>query len=146
MKTIIFLAAFLVTGCGPVPGGSLNGTVMDVPETWQEIVSDNQLCEIESRPKDPHSIQVECFLYEDNLYVQSHRYVNASWWPTKSWALIWQEYPGVTVRLGESLFLVNAVKITDTALRKSVLKLRGYDPVPEGIVLFKFENPKNPGL
>ncbi|MFP6808816.1 MAG: hypothetical protein VB957_16800 [Pseudomonadales bacterium] len=144
MKVLVLLTALLVTGCGPIPGGSLSGTMTDVPDSWQEILSDNQICEIESRLEDPHSIQVECFLYEDDVYVQSHRYVDASWWPTESWALIWQQHPGITVRFEESLFLMDAVRITDLELRETVLKLRGYDPVPDGIVLFRFDKAKNP--
>jgi hypothetical protein len=65
--------------------------------------------------------------------------VNASWWPTKSWAVIWTEEPAVRVRIDDALYEVDAVAVSDAATRESVLKFRGYDPVPEGIVLFRFD-------
>ena len=65
---------------------------------------DHALCEIESRPSDPHSIQLDCFTYEGSLYVQSHRWAQASWWPVKSWAVVWLEHPDVRVRIGDSLY------------------------------------------
>ena len=56
-----------------------------------------------------------------------------------SWAAVWIENPDVTVRLGDDLFKVTAVRVSDAAEREPVLRFRGYDPVPEGIVLFRFE-------
>lgn len=71
--------------------------------------------------------------------MQSHRWANASWWPTKSWAVIWAEQPGVRVRIDDALYEVDAVKVSDAEKRETVLKFRGYDPVPEGIVVFRFD-------
>ena len=34
---------------------------------------------------------------------------------------------------------MTAVRVADAAQREPVLRFRGYDPVPEGIVLFRFE-------
>ena len=140
MKRMAFLALALALGCGPVPGGSLSGTVTPPPATWAaEMPSGRRICEVESRPEKPHSIQVECFLYEGQLFAQSHRWALSSWWPVESWAAIWIAHPEVRVRLGGELFELEAVHVTDAAQREAILRFRGYDPVPPGIVLFRFE-------
>jgi hypothetical protein len=91
------LALWLATGCGPVPGGSLGGTTAQPPGDWSTALEgDRAFCEIESRPADPHSIQLECFE-------------------------------------------LRAVHVTEPALRESVLRFRGYDPVPAGIALFRLD-------
>jgi hypothetical protein len=134
------LAALLVAACGPVPGGSLRGSVAPVPAEWSAALPEGRkFCEVESRPERPHSIQLECFLYEDALFVQSHRWALASWWPVESWASIWIAHPEVRVRLDGKLYELKAVHVTDPALREPVLRYRGYDPVPAGIALFRLE-------
>ena len=134
------LALLLALGCGPVPGGALGGTVTPQPPDWSAALGgDRALCEIESRPEAVHSIQLECFVVDGVLYAQSHRWALAEWWPTESWAAIWLEHPDVRVRLGERIYALRAVRVTDPVLREPILKDRGYDPVPDGIVLFRFE-------
>jgi hypothetical protein len=123
-----------------VPGGSLRGEVAAVPADWSAVLEDGkEFCEIESRPEDPHSIQVECFLHEGDLFAQSHRWALASWWPGESWAEIWIAHPEVEVRMDGRLYALRAVRVADPGLREPILRLRGYDPVPDGIVLFRFE-------
>jgi hypothetical protein len=97
------------------------------------------LCEIESRPSDPHSIQLDCFLYQGHINVQSHRWALESWWPVESWASIWIQDPMVRLRIGRRLFDLRAVHISDPAEREAILAYRGYDPVPGGIAAFRFE-------
>jgi hypothetical protein len=128
----------LGTACGPIPGGSLSGTVTPAPNDWVSAVPDKRFCEIESRPVDPHSIQLECFRFEDGLYVQSHRWALASWWPVTSWAAVWIEHPDVRVRIDDAIYELRASRVTEPAERTAILKLRGYDPPPDGIVVFRF--------
>jgi hypothetical protein len=133
-------ALLLALGCGPVPGGELSGAVAPAPASWTDALGgDRKFCEIESRPEDPHSIQLECFVVGGALYAQSHRWALAGWWPTQSWAAIWLEHPDVKVRIDDRLYELRAVRETDAAVREPILKDRGYDPVPDGIVLFRFE-------
>ena len=128
-----------LTACGPVPGGALGGAVRSMPGDWTTIMEgDRALCEVESRPANPHSIQLDCFVYEGELHVQSHRWALASWWPVESWAAIWILDPNVRVRIGQQLFDVHAVHVSDPIGRAKVLKFRGYDPVPDGIAVFRF--------
>jgi len=134
------LALALLAACGPVPGGSLGGQPADVPADWSSAVEGGHtFCEVESRPEDPHSIQLDCFLYDGSLYVQSHRWAQASWWPVTSWAAVWLKQPEVQVRIGDALYPLVATPVTEEPKRETILAFRGYDPVPAGIVLFRFD-------
>ena len=136
----IFLTSFGLVACGPVPGGTLSGTPTRAPEDWSTLLDEGHgFCEIESRPSEPHSIQLDCFLYQDQIYVQSHRWALESWWPVESWASIWVQAPMVRLRIGRQIFELRAVHISDPAERLGVLKFRGYDPIPNGIAAFRFE-------
>jgi hypothetical protein len=141
LRALAAAAALLAAaGCGPLPGGRLSGNAAPLPADWSAALGgDRALCEIESRPADPHSIQLECFLYDGKLFAQSHRWALARWWPVESWAAIWIAQPDVRVRIDGSLYDLRAIHVTDSAQRESVLRHRGYDPVPDGIAVFRFE-------
>jgi hypothetical protein len=137
---ILGLGLALLAACGPIPGGSLSGNVRQAPSAWTAVLEDGKgFCEIESRPADPHSIQLECFVYEGALYAQSHRWALESWWPVESWAAVWLEHPDVRVRIDDAIYELRAVRVADASVRDPVLKLRGYEPPPDGIVLFRFD-------
>jgi len=140
VRRVAALVWLLALGCGPVPGGSLGGELAPAPGDWLGVLGgDRAFCEIESRPADPHSIQLECFVVDGALHAQSHRWALADWWPVESWAEIWLASPDVRVRVGDALYELRAVPVRDPALREPILRARGYDPVPDGIVLFRFE-------
>ncbi len=77
-------------------------------------------CEIESRPANPHSIQLDCFLFEGSLYVQSHRWSLARWWPVQSWAAVWLEHPDVRVRIADAIYELEARRVTEGPEREAV--------------------------
>jgi hypothetical protein len=45
----------------------------------------------------------------------------------------------MAIRVGSSLFELTAVHVTDASEREPVLAARGYEPVPDGIALFRFD-------
>jgi hypothetical protein len=133
----VVAALLLAAGCGPVPGGRLRGEVEPPPADWAPFTEGlSGICEIESRPEDPHSIQLQCYEFDGALYVHSHRWALASWYPFTSWAAIWLDHPEVRVRFGDSLYELHAERVVDAPLREEILHSRGYDPVPDGILLF----------
>ena len=136
-RVMMILTVLLLGACGPVPGGLLAGTRSATPESWHDVMGDTKICEVQSRPAKPHSIQLSCFLFEDKLYVQSHRWVTAPWWPGTSWALIWQEQPLITVRLDQSLYALEAVPVVEPGQRAKILHFRQYNSPPDGIVVFQ---------
>ena len=85
----------------------------------------------------PASIQLDCFVYERSLYVQSHRWAQVRGGGA-DWACL-DRAPGGALRIGDSLYDVSAKAITDAPERSAILTFRGYDPIPEGIVVFRFE-------
>ena len=136
----VALSLATLAACGPIPGGSLAGKSVEIPADWSSALGgDRGLCEIEARPADPHSIQLECFVYEGALYAQSHRWAQARWWPVTSWAEVWLEHPDVKVRIGDGLYALTAAPVTDAADREALLAHRGYAPPPAGIVVFRFD-------
>ena len=143
MRVLALIGAaslLMALACGPIPGGTLDGTVTPAPGDWTTVLPDaKKFCEIEARPVDPTSIQLECFLVDGKLYAQSHRWALAPWWPVESWAAVWIEHPDVKVRMDDALYELRAVRVTDAAERDPILVSRGYEPVPEGIVLFRFD-------
>jgi hypothetical protein len=137
---VLAATALLALACGPIPGGSLDGEPTPAPADWTSALPDaKQFCEIEARPAEPHSIQLECFVVDGKLYAQSHRWALAPWWPVTSWAAVWLEHPDVTVRIDGALYALRATRVTAAAERDPILVSRGYEPVPEGIVLFRFD-------
>ena len=138
LAPIAGVAALLASlACGPVPGGRLSGSVDAPPPDWSGLGTGlDSICEIESRPSDPHSIQLQCYEYDGALYVHSHRWALASWYPFESWASIWLEHPDVRVRFSDSIYELHAERVGEAALRTKLLNSRGYDSVPEGILLF----------
>lgn len=138
MRTLALVVLVAVAACGPIPGGKLSGATTPAPSDWSTVVPDKRFCEIEARPADPHSIQLECFRWQDGLYVNSHRWALASWWPVTSWAAVWLDHPDVRVRVGDAIYELRAARVTDATARTAVLRHRGYDPVPDGILVFRF--------
>ena len=139
-RIALWLSLAVSLACGPIPGGSLSGHLAAPPAAWGSVLEDDHgFCEIESRPADPHSIQLDCFIHENALYAQSHRWALAPWWPVESWAGIWIEHPDVKVRIGDAIYELTAVRVGDGDERDAILRLRGYDPPVEGIVVFRFE-------
>ena len=79
------------------------------------------------------------FPVRESAYVQSHRWVFAPWWPVESWAEIWIKEPDLVVRIDGVLYELMAVHVVEPAERNAILVSRGYDPVPEGIAVFRFD-------
>ena len=144
MRLVALSLALLGLACGPVPGGRLSGEVAPLPADWAPLTRGlDGMCEVESRPSDPHSIQLQCYTHAGAMYVHSHRWALAAWYPFRSWAEIWLEEPDVRVRLGSSIYELYAEEVTSIRQRDAVLASRGYEPVPDGIVLFQLRPRQN---
>ena len=53
--------------------------------------------------------------------------------------MVWLEHPEVRVRIGDSLYDLTATPLAAGPQRDAILAMRGYDPIPEGIVVFRFD-------
>ena len=94
---------------------------------------------IPMRPEAYDAFVEDCVASYASDNVESHRWAQAPWWPVKSWAQVWIEHPEVRVRIGDSLYDLVATPLPAGEQRTAILAERGYDPVPDGIVLFRFD-------
>ena len=121
--------------CVMFPGGGLDGPASTPPESW-EMLGDGTQCDLEVNPESPKSVYVDCYTYEGQLYVHSHRYARMKRWWGEAWVTAAERDPDVKLRALGELFELRADPVQDAQLRERVLVSRGFDPVPEGIVLF----------
>ena len=127
--------------CAMFPGGELDGPVSQPPQSW-EMLGDGRQCDLEVNPASPTSVYVDCYTVDGQLYVHSHRYARMRRWWGEAWVTAAERDPRVRLRTLGELYEMRADPVTDDALREHVLVERGFDPVPEGIVLFAL-NPRS---
>ena len=102
LMTLVLLP--LLTACGGpfliFPGGALRGEVVHEPiDNWS--FADNWFVELETRPSDPYSVQLNYFVKQGRLYID----------PTegRQWLEYIREDPRVRVRFGGRVYPATAV-------------------------------------
>lgn len=113
------LAALLlvVAGCGGpflvLPGGELSGEVVDPPPSdWSFVEA--RFVDLETRPADPYSVELNYFVKEGRLYLDPAE--------GRRWLDHIRDDPRVRVRFGGKVYPLVAVRVTDPA------ELEGFDP------------------
>ena len=130
------LVACLGSGpCSMFPGGALDGPVAPLPADWSALGEGTQ-CDLEVARPDPKSVYVDCYSFAEQLYVHSHRFARTPRWWGEAWVTTAERTPDVRLRHDGAIYELRAERVDDEALRGRVLRARGFDPVPEGIVLF----------
>lgn len=95
------------------PGGELSGTVVNEPiEDWSFAAS--QFIELETRPDDPYSVQLNYIVKDGKLYIDPAE--------GRTWFEHIKADPRVRVRLGDQIYPLNAV------LAGRPGELEGFDP------------------
>jgi len=111
----VFLLTVLV-GCGdPVmilPGGALKGVETPVPADWSSV-ADVKTIQVEFRPSDPYSHNIWGVGLGTDLYIATSA-KGTRWTPFVA------QDPHVRVRIGDSLYDLTAVPVTDAAERTRV--------------------------
>jgi hypothetical protein len=105
------VALVFALGCDPlvmVPGGELSGTVKPVPGDWS-FTDSVETVQLETRPEDPYSVNVWGVAAGDAFYIASGRGESAAW------AKHIAADPRVRVRVGEDLYELDAVRVSDEA-------------------------------
>lgn len=123
MRTPLASAVFpialfvFVVGCGGpfllLPGGALRGEVVREPVTDWSFVDDAFL-DLEVRPGDPYSIELNSFVKGGQLYIDPAE--------GRKWLEYIREDPRVRVRFGEAIYERKAVLVEEAA------ELEGFDP------------------
>ena len=117
-----FLAAtaLLLAACsGPfgwIPGGRLDGDVVAAPvEDWS-FTHEVQKIQVETKPAAPYSVNVACVAKGPNLWITAGSH-------SSKWAQNLLDDPRVRVRVGEKIYELHAVQVTDPAEVRLVLSL-----------------------
>jgi len=98
-----------LSGCSgymPFSGGALEGTVQTSPEDWTQLAQ-AKIVQLETNPDDPYSVNVWVIGMGPALYV--HAGANRATWVEHI-----ETDPAVRVKIGESLYELNAVRVTST--------------------------------
>ena len=133
MSRILLLVPIvaLALGCGgPVwmlPGGALSGDVRPAPEDWSAM--DQEVVQLEVRPRDPYSVNVW------GVGLGASYYVAAGRGGESAWATAIEEDADVRLRVGGGVYELRASRIEDEPERERFLAaLRekyDYEPDPE---------------
>lgn len=113
------LAALLLAaqvGCGgpmlAIPGGALAGDVAPVPASWSGFESG--VLELETRPEDPYSVQINYVVRDGRLYVDPAE--------GRRWLDHLRASPLVRARIGGRVYSLRAVLVAHPG------ELEGFDP------------------
>jgi hypothetical protein len=109
-------AAALWVGCGGpflvFPGGALSGEVVEpAPGDWSFVES--SFVDLETRPSDPYSVEVNFFVKDGKLYVDPAE--------GRRWLDHIREDPNVRVRFDGKVYALRAVLVEDP------VELEGFD-------------------
>ena len=112
---------------GPIPGGRLSGEVApSAPAEWSSSDSIKNV-QLETRPSDPYSVNIWGVGIGDRFYVASGR------GEENTWARYILEDPNVRLRVGEIIYELRALRVTDEESRTAFLEAlqRKYEWEPD---------------
>ena len=112
-----------------IPGGQLSGTAQHNPNEWSETV-DVATVQLETRPDDPYSVNLWGVGIARDFYVATRAQGTA-------WTKNIDANANVRLRVGETIYPLKAVSVSDDAERKRVLDayVQKYDADPDDIVV-----------
>lgn len=102
------LLAIACSPIGPFPGGELSGSVQPHRGNWS-AARDIQTVQIETRPEDPYSINIWGVGEGSNFYIGVGR------GDESAWVIHLLENPEIRLRLGDELYLLKAVRVSNAA-------------------------------
>ena len=116
MRLFVAIAFLFLAGCdkpfGFIPGGALDGSEIPPPQDWSEIDKIATM-QLELRPGKPYSINIWAVRIDSDMYVATGE-------DGTRWTEYLQETPLVRVRVNESIYPLNAVRIVDAAEHQTV--------------------------
>ena len=116
MRLFVAIAFLFLAGCdkpfGFIPGRELDGDEAPPPQDWTEI-DRIATVQLEFRPDKPYSINIWAVSIGEDMYIATGE-------DGTRWTEYLQETPMVRVRVSESIYPLNAVRILDPAEHQSV--------------------------
>jgi len=116
---LLLAAATALVACGGpflvIPGGRLSGEVVDEPvEDWSFVREHHRFVDLETRPGDPYSVELNYVVRDGELYVDPAE--------GRRWLDHIREDPRVRVRFGDRIHPLEAVLVGRPG------ELEGFDP------------------
>lgn len=113
----LLASSLALSACGGpffvFPGGALSGEVVEEPVAdWSFVTA--SFVDLETRPSDPYSVELNYFLREGRLYIDPAE--------GRRWLDHIQADDRVRVRFDGKVYPLRAVRVTDPA------ELEGFDP------------------
>jgi|TARA_Y100000310_G_scaffold211729_1_gene212461 hypothetical protein len=135
LYSLLLLTLCTLTGCRePLP--PLTGQEHTPLENWS-FVGARYPCLLELRRKQRPVIRVNCFAVDGVLHTHSNRFAGVINFFGESWVTAVARDNRVRVKLDDRIYPLRAMRIIDGRRREFILKARGYDPIPDGIVVFQ---------
>ncbi len=123
----LFVAVFLLTGCGvgPFPGGGLSGPELPLSAVDAAALEEVSVIVLETRPQAPYSVHVQLFSIAGGLYVDPA--------PERRWLQFMREDPRVRIQFADdaTIYRARAVPEEDPAV------LSRFD---EGLVIVRLDS------
>jgi len=111
---LVCVAALACGPLGPIPGGRLRGDVQPVPASW-EAISEIETFQLETRPADPHSINIWTGVLDGKLYVATSLILGTDVPAERDWVKHVEADPRVRLRADGNLYELRATRILDAA-------------------------------
>ena len=116
MRLLVAIAFLFLGGCdkpfGFIPGRELDGDEVTPPQEWTEI-DRIATVQLEFRPDKPYSINIWAVGIGQDMYIATGE-------DGTRWTEYLQQTPLVRVRVRESIYPLNAVRVLDAGEQQSV--------------------------
>jgi hypothetical protein len=117
LSLLAIVCCSLLLACGGpflvIPGGALSGDVATEPVSDWSFASEYSFIDLEVRPSEPYSVELNYIVREGNLYIDPKE--------GKRWFEYLREDPNVRVRFGDTVYPVIAVLVGNPG------ELEGFD-------------------
>ena len=120
-KLVILLALLLIAGSvaacplGPFAGGRLGGDVQPAPVADWSFANEEENCQLETNPDDPHSVNTWCVGYRRYLYIPTSMILGPKNPREREWVQKVATSPEVRVRIDGVVYELEAERVEDDA-------------------------------
>jgi len=129
------LTFFTLTACRePLP--PLAGEESAPRKDWS-FLGDRYPCLLEVKREVRPVIRVNCFAIDGVLYIHSNRFVEIINLFGESWVATVARDNRVRLQVDGSIYLLLIMPVDNDKNRETILRARGYDPIPDGIRVFR---------
>jgi hypothetical protein len=123
ISLLVALVALLVSGCplGPLSGGRLSGEVQPAPVFDWSFVNEEETCQLETNPDDPHSVNTWCLGQGRYLYIPTSMILGPKNPSEREWVQNVQTDSQVRIRVDGVVYELDAVRVSDDGERTTVI-------------------------